>query len=45
MGDEASDTINDILFMNGLGFSKENIAKLKHMSVINVKNIIELKSN
>ena len=40
MGNETSDTISDILFMNSLGFSEENIAKLKNMSVIDVKNII-----
>jgi hypothetical protein len=40
MGNETSDTISDILFMNSLGFSEENIAKLKHMSVIDVKDII-----
>jgi hypothetical protein len=40
MENETSDTISDILFMNSLGFSEENIAKLKHMSVIDVKDII-----
>ena len=40
MRNETSDTISDILFMNSLGFSEENIAKLKHMSVIDVKDII-----
>ncbi|MBT4920546.1 MAG: hypothetical protein HON10_04060 [Euryarchaeota archaeon] len=40
MRNETSDAISDILFMNSLGFSEENIAKLKHMSVIDVKDII-----
>lgn len=40
MGNDVSDMINDVLFMNGLGFSEENIAKLKHMSVVDVKDII-----
>ena len=40
MGNDVSDTINDVLFMSGLGFSEENIAKLKNMSVLEVKEII-----
>ena len=40
MGNDASDSINDVLFMNSLGFSEENIAKLKHMSVLEVREII-----
>ena len=40
MENDTSDTINDVLFMNGLGFSEENIAKLKHMSVLEVRGII-----
>ena len=40
MGNDTGDAINDVLFMNGLGFSEENIAKLKHMSVLEVKEII-----
>ena len=41
MENGASDSINDVLFMNGLGFSEENIAKLKHMSVLEVREIIK----
>ena len=40
MESDDSDPINDVLFMNSLGFSEENIAKLKHMSVIEVREII-----
>lgn len=40
MGSDAGDSINDVLFMNSLGFSEENIAKLKHMSVLEVREII-----
>lgn len=40
MGGDTNDAINDVLFMDGLGFSEENIAKLKHMSVLEVKEII-----
>lgn len=40
MENDDSDPINDVLFMNGLGFSEENIAKLKHMSVLEVREII-----
>lgn len=40
MGSGAGDSINDVLFMNSLGFSEENIAKLKHMSVLEVREII-----
>ncbi len=40
MENEDSDPINDVLFMSGLGFSEENIAKLKHMSVLEVREII-----
>ena len=40
MGNDVSDTINDVLFMSGLGFSEENIATLKHMSVLEVREII-----
>jgi hypothetical protein len=40
MENEDSDPINDVLFMLGLGFSEEDIAKLKHMSVLEVKEII-----
>ena len=41
MGNDTGDAINDVLFMNGLGFSEENIAKLKHMSVLEVREIIK----
>jgi len=40
MENDDSDPINDVLFMNSLGFSEENIAKLKHMSIIEVREII-----
>lgn len=40
MENGASDTVNDVLFMIGLGFSEENIATLKHMSVVEVREII-----
>ena len=40
MENDDSDPINDVLFMNSLGFSEENIAKLKHMSIIKVREII-----
>ena len=40
MENSDSNPINDVLFMNSLGFSEENIAKLKHMSIIKVREII-----
>ncbi len=40
MENDDSGPINDVLFMNSLGFSEENIAKLKHMSIIEVREII-----
>ena len=38
MESDDSDPINDVLFMNSLGFSEENIAKLKHMSLLEVRD-------